>query len=168
MTFRVVAFDLESASLASLREALPTWTIEEFSEVRAMNLRREWSVETSDFVLIEMRGDAEETLALCRLLVDRGICSTEAWKRNEMAALRKRSQPRIDVPLLVLVPEFKKQLVPSLLEAGAHSCLMLPINAKEVASMLKHVRAGNQAGRHTSCLEGAQLIDRWRDEGGEG
>jgi hypothetical protein len=45
---------------------------------------------------------------------------------------------------------------------------MLPINAKEVASMLVHARAGNQPGRHTDNLEGAQSEDRWRDDGGQG
>ena len=54
------------------------------------------------------------------------------------------------------------------LEAGAHSCLVLPIDAREVASMVVHARAGNQPGRHTLHLEGAQSEDRWRDDGGQG
>jgi len=45
---------------------------------------------------------------------------------------------------------------------------MLPIDAKEVASMLVRAQAGNQPGRHTLNLEKAQTEDRWRDDGGEG
>jgi hypothetical protein len=45
---------------------------------------------------------------------------------------------------------------------------MLPINAKDVASMLLHAREGNQPGRHTDNLEGAQGEDPWRDDGGQG
>jgi hypothetical protein len=45
---------------------------------------------------------------------------------------------------------------------------MLPINAKDVASMLLHAQTGNQPGRHTLDLEHAQTEDRWRDDGGEG
>jgi hypothetical protein len=45
---------------------------------------------------------------------------------------------------------------------------MLPIHAKDVARMLAHARVGNQPGRHTLNLEGAQDEDRWRDDGGEG
>jgi hypothetical protein len=68
----------------------------------------------------------------------------------------------------VLVPSGQGPLVRAALEAGAHSCLLLPIYAKEVASMLVHARAGNQPGRHTLNLEGAQCEDRWRDDGGQG
>ncbi len=75
---------------------------------------------------------------------------------------------RIDAPLLVLVYPGQEALVRAALEAGAHSCLILPICAKEVASMLAHARAGNQPGRHTLNLEGAQREDRWRDTGGQG
>jgi hypothetical protein len=53
-------------------------------------------------------------------------------------------------------------------KGGAHSCLMLPINPKDVASMLVHAQEGNQPGRHTLDLEQAQTEDRWRDDGGQG
>jgi hypothetical protein len=54
------------------------------------------------------------------------------------------------------------------LEAGADSCLVLPVHAKGVASMLVHARAGNQPGRHTLNLDQAQIEGRWRDDGGQG
>jgi hypothetical protein len=59
-------------------------------------------------------------------------------------------------------------LVGAALEAGAHSCLMLSVHAKDVASMLVHARAGNQPGRHTLNLDQAQIEGRWRDDGGQG
>jgi len=68
----------------------------------------------------------------------------------------------------MLVPRGQEYLVAAALKAGAHSCLVLPIHAADVASMLLHARAGNQPGRHTLNLEGAQTEDRWRDVGGQG
>jgi AmiR/NasT family two-component response regulator len=75
---------------------------------------------------------------------------------------------RIHTPVLVLVSPGQEAFVRAALEAGAHSCLILPINAKEVASMLVRAGAGNQPGRHTLNLERAQSEDRWRDDGGQG
>jgi hypothetical protein len=69
---------------------------------------------------------------------------------------------------LVLIPPSRKGSVRYVLEAGAHSCLMLPINAEDVASMLVHAQVGNQPGRHTLGLERAQIEDRWQDDGGQG
>jgi hypothetical protein len=54
------------------------------------------------------------------------------------------------------------------LEAGADSCLVLPVHAKGMASVLARGRRGNQPGRHTLDLDRAQSEDRWRDDGGQG
>jgi DNA-binding NarL/FixJ family response regulator len=92
----------------------------------------------------------------------------EVAETSELLRSFQNQAPRADAPLLVLVPPGQEFLVRALLEAGAHSCLMLPIHAKDVASMVVHARAGNQPGRHTLNLEGAQSDDRWRDDGGQG
>jgi DNA-binding response OmpR family regulator len=76
---------------------------------------------------------------------------------------------RSDAPLLVLVPPGQGRLaVRAALEAGADSCLVLPVHAKEVASMLARAWQGNRPGRHTLDLDRAQREDRWRDDGGQG
>jgi hypothetical protein len=67
-----------------------------------------------------------------------------------------------------LIHPGQENLVEAILEAGAHSCLRLPIHAKDAASMLARARAGNQPGRHTRDLEQAQTEDRWQDDGGQG
>jgi hypothetical protein len=72
----------------------------------------------------------------------------------------------VDTPLLVLVPA-AAGLMRDVLKAGAHNCLIVPIDAKEVASMLIRAQAGNQPGRHTLNLEKAQTEDRCRDVGGQ-
>ena len=75
---------------------------------------------------------------------------------------------RRNAPLLVLVPVGQESLVRAALEAGADSCLVLPVHAKEVASMLARLQQGNRPGRHTLNLERAQTEDPWRDDGGQG
>jgi AmiR/NasT family two-component response regulator len=71
-------------------------------------------------------------------------------------------------PLLVLVRPEEPDLVTALLEAGANSCLVLPIHYKDMASMLARAHAGNQPGRQTLNLDRAQIEDSWRDDGGQG
>ncbi len=80
------------------------------------------------------------------------------WKAPETGA-----NPKED-----LLPSGRGLLGGAGLEAGAHSCLTVPINAKEVASVLAHAQAGNQPGRHTLNLERAEALERWQDEGGPG
>jgi DNA-binding response OmpR family regulator len=99
-------------------------------------------------LIVGARDDEAATLDLCR-------------------GLRKQAG-RAVTPLLVLVRPAQQALVRNVLKAGADSCLVLPINAKEVASMLVRAQAGNQPGRHTLNLDKAQTEDRWRDDGGQG
>lgn len=117
-------------------------------------------------------------MELCRFLVSCGVLAREAPpvtdSQEELPKTLGLHRRRRNVarqphsPLLVLVPPSRKSIVVDVLKAGAHSCLMLPINASDVASMLVHAQGGNQPGRHTRDLERAQTEDRWRDDGGEG
>jgi len=169
---RAVAFDLDAASLASLREALPGWQIKDVCGTSATSLSRAWDPGAVDLLVVAAHENVNETLGLCRFL----SFSTSYSKdfRPEAAgplglARGLLNQPRRrDAPLLVLSRPGQEAFVRAALEAGAHSCLVLPIHAKEVVSMLAHARAGNQPGRHTLDLEGAQTEDRWRDDGGQG
>jgi hypothetical protein len=167
---RAVAFDLDPASLASLREALPGWKIDNINGATPASLAHNWDPGTADLLIVSARDNATETLGLCRFLSSFTGHSTEALEEGAKTPGGGRKLPalRPDAPLLVLVPSAHEPLVRGALDAGAHSCLMLPIHAKEVAGMLVHARAGNQPGRHTLHLEGAQTEDRWRDDGGQG
>lgn len=167
-----VAFDLDAASLRSLQVALPAWAVAAYTGTTAATLTDDWDPGPVDLLVVQASEDTTRTLALCRCLGRCGVFSRES--EHEVASilgprgsLQSQAQ-RAHAPLLVLVPRGQDTLVKLALEAGAHSCLQLPINAKEVASMLVHARAGNQPGRHTDSLEGAQGEDRWRDDGGQG
>jgi len=168
---RAIAFDLDPASLRSLRKALPGWNIEVLAGDTETSLTDQWHPGEVDLLVVKAH-ETTRTLALCRFLVRCAVFSGDSHKGaadilGPRGSLQTQAQ-RAHAPLLVLVPAGQEELVKSVLEAGAHSCLTLPINAKDVASMLLHARAGNQPGRHTQSLEGAQSQDRWRDEGGQG
>jgi DNA-binding response OmpR family regulator len=79
-----------------------------------------------------------------------------------------RSQAgRAKTPLLVLVQPAQESLVSAALDAGANSCLVLPVCHQELANVLTRARAGNRPGRPTQGPDRAQHEDRWRDNGGE-
>ena len=145
---RAVAFDVDPASLLSLREAFPEWEIEAVEGATVASLTQDWNLGATDLLIVGARADKEETLDLCRGL--------------------RQQAGRAVTPLLVLVPPAQPALVREVLAAGANNCLVLPIDAKEVASMLVRAQTGNQPGRHTLNLERAQTEDRWRDDGGQG
>jgi len=175
---KAFAFDLDQASLISLRKALPDSTIEVVNGATAASLTHDWNPGTVDLVVVKARKEVAETLELCRFLVSCGVLARDApvvtdsqEETPKTLGLHRRRRDvgrRLHSPLLVLVPPGRKSIVKDVLKAGAQNCLMLPINAKDVASMLVHAQAGNQPGRHTLDLERAQTEDRWRDDGGEG
>jgi len=143
-----IAFDVDPASLASLRQAFPEWEIETVNGATSDSLRQDWSPKAADLLVVGTRDKVGETLGLCRGL------------RSQLG--------RALTPLLVLVPPAREPLVRAALEAGANSCLTLPVHAKELVAMVARVREGNRPGRHTINLDRAQHEDRWRDDGGQG
>ena len=142
-----IAFDVDPDSLKSLRKAFPGWKIEEVSGSTPASLALDWNPEAANLLIVGSQG-AAETLGLCQ-----GLRSQEG---------------RALTPLLVLVPPAHHALVRAALEAGADSCLVLPVRTADLVSMLARAREGNQPGRHTLDLNRAQSEDQWRDEGGEG
>lgn len=175
---KVIAFDVDGASLNRLREALPASVIEVVNGATAASLTRDWNPGTVDLLVVEARKEVAETLELCRFLVSSGVLAKDAAvvtdsqeespKTLGMHRRRRNVGRRPHSPLLVLVAPGQNSIVKDVLKAGAHSCLILPINAKDVTSMLVHAQTGNQPGRHTMNLEQAQIEDRWRDDGGQG
>jgi hypothetical protein len=166
---RAVAFDVEAASLASLREALPGWEIDTIDGATPASLAHNWDPGAADLLVVSARNNATETLDLCRFFSFCTRYSTEARGEGAETLSPRENLPalRPDAPLLVLVPPGQETLVGAALEAGACGCLMMPIHAKEVTSMLAHARAGNQPGRHTLDLDRRQEVDPWQEDGGE-
>jgi hypothetical protein len=175
---KVIAFDIDQASLISLGKALPDVAIEEVNGATAASLSRDWNPGTVDLLVVKARKEVAQTLELCRFLVSCGVLARdslvvtdseeESPKTLGLHRHRRNVVRRPHSPLLVLIPPSQRSMVTDVLQAGAHSCLVLPINARDVAGMLVHAQAGNQPGRHTLNLERAQTEDRWRDEGGQG
>jgi hypothetical protein len=169
---KAVTFDVDATSLASLRGALPGWQIETFNEVTASSVARACDPGAADLLVVGARGDGEEALEQCGFLTF-CTCYSEDFRRGpgqrpEGGDGRGGPARRPDAPLLVLVSPGQDVLARAALAAGAHSCLVRPVHAKEVVRMLAHARAGNQPGRHTGPAEAAQAQDLWRDDGGEG
>jgi DNA-binding response OmpR family regulator len=144
---RAVAFDLDAASLVSLREALPEWEIDVVKGSKAASLDHDWNPSAADLLVVGARDKMAETLGLCRGL------------RSQVG--------RAKTPLLALLSPAQEALVRVVLEAGANSCLILPVHAKDLVSTFTRALAGNQPGRHTLGLDRAQHQDQWRDDGGE-
>jgi DNA-binding response OmpR family regulator len=144
---RVVAFDVDPDSLVSLGQALPDWEIQAVHGASPGSLTQDWNPGTADLLVVGAGDGLAETLGLCRAL---------------------RSQAgRARTPLLVLVPPARHALVRAALDAGADSCLVVPVHAKELVNRVARAGEGNQPGRHTLGLDRAQERDPWRDDGGE-
>ncbi len=167
---RVVTFDVDAASLASLRDALPEWEIESVNGATPASLSGHWDPSAADLLVVGTRDNVSDTLGLCRLLSFCTSYSPEARKEGMGTFAPVQSPQRTGIAnasLLVLVPAGQKSLVEAALEAGARGCLMLPIHAKEVTSMLARARADNQPGRHTLDISRPQEDDPWQEDGGE-
>jgi DNA-binding response OmpR family regulator len=144
---KAIAFDVDPDSWTSLRQAFPGWEIEAMNGATTGSLIRDWNPGAADLLVLGVRDQVAETLGLCREL---------------------RSQAgRAHTSLLVLVPAALEAVVRAVLEAGAHSCLVLPVHAKELVSMMARAQGSNHPGRHTLGLDRAQPEDEWRDDGGE-
>jgi hypothetical protein len=169
---RAVAFDLDADSLASLRAALPGWTVEVVNGATASQLSHDWNPGRVDLLVVNAGYATVQTLGLCRFLV---FCSAlSADSREELAetpaglSLFLGPPARPSAPLLVLVRPGREDVVRAALAAGADSCLVLPVHSKQLTSTLARARAGNRPGRHTLGLDRAQREDMWRDHGGQG
>ena len=144
---RIVAFDVDPASLESLRQAFPRWQVQAVDGATADSLGRDWDPESATLLVVGARAEVAGTLGLCREL---------------------RSQAgRTRTPLLVLVRSAQEPLVRAALDASADSCLVLPVHPKELVAMVSRARAGNRPGHHTLGLDRPQRPDPWQDDGGE-
>jgi DNA-binding response OmpR family regulator len=144
---KAITFDVGPNSLGRLREALPGWEIETTDGATTHSLTQDWSPGEADLLVVGARDQAVETLGMCRGL------------RSQVG--------RAHTPLLVLVRPAQHALVPAALEAGASSCLVVPVDTKNLANRVARAWEVNQPGRHTLGLDHAQAEDPWQDDGGE-
>jgi DNA-binding response OmpR family regulator len=145
---KAIAFDVDADSLASLREAFPEWEIEAVGGATLNSLERDWNPGAAHLLVVGARDQAGKALRLCRAL---------------------RSQAgRALTPLLVLLRPEQEGLVSAALEAGADSCLVLPLQGKDLAGVVARALAGNRPGRHTLHSDRPQREDPWQDEGNGG
>jgi len=146
---QVIAFDLDVASMIALRHAVPEWAIKVVNGATAASLSNDWNPGAADFLVVQAGADAAETLGLCRFLAFCSLYSSDsrnALAETEGATSEGRDQAgRADAPLLVLAPRGHESFAKAAVQAGAHRCLMLPIDAKQVADMLLRFRSGDGA-----------------------
>jgi AmiR/NasT family two-component response regulator len=166
---RAVTFDMDDTGLTALKRALPGWKVDAVNEATARAANHDWDAGRTDLLVVMSGHEPAETLALCRLLVASSLFTTNQEEATDLwrDALEKRADGA-DPPLLVLLRTDQQSLAQAMLDAGADGCLMLPIDAKELANMLAQARQGNRPGRHTRGLDRAQCDDSWRDNGGQG
>jgi DNA-binding response OmpR family regulator len=144
---KVIALDVDPTSLEGVRQAFPGWQVVAVNGATRESLTRDWDPGEASLLVVGACADVTQMLGLCRGL---------------------RSQAgRGQTPLLVLVQPGRESLVRAALEVGADSCLVLPVHAKELVTMLSRALAGNRPGRHTLGLDRPQSDDEWRDDGGE-
>ncbi len=144
---KILAFDVDPASLASLRQAFPGWQVEAVNGATTASLDRDWDPGVASLLVVGAREEVAATLGLLRGL------------RGQTGRAR--------TPLLVLVRSAQEPLVRSALDASADSCLVLPVHPKELVAMVSRALAGNRPGYHTLGLDRPQRTDPLRDEGGE-
>jgi carbon storage regulator CsrA len=164
---RAVAFDVDTASLACLREALPEWQIESVNGATPASLSGDWDPSDADLLVVGPGDNTSATLALCRLLSSGTSWSQEEGMKTSVSEQDPQSTASCKAPLLVLVPAGQKTFVEIALEAGARGCLMMPIHAQDVTSMLAHALADNQPGRHTLDLRREYEDEPWQVDCGE-
>src|SRR4029077_16226084 len=75
---KVIAFDVDRASLSSLRKALPDSVIDVVNGATAASLTRDWNPGTVDLLVVKARKEMAETLELCRFLVSCGVLAKDA------------------------------------------------------------------------------------------
>jgi hypothetical protein len=79
---KAVVFDVDAASLTTLREALPGWHIKVVYGATVGSLPCDWNPGAVDLLVVGVREDVSETLALCRFLADCTSHSRDSWQET--------------------------------------------------------------------------------------
>src|SRR5262249_62251437 len=65
---KVIAFDVDTDSLASLRQAFPEWEVEATNGATLDSLEHDWSPRAANLLVVAARARAADTLGLCPVL----------------------------------------------------------------------------------------------------
>src|SRR5262249_49080838 len=133
---RAIVFDVDEATLVSLRQA--------FSE---------WQVEVSDRATIDLLIDGHSLGVVSLLVLGGGAKGAEGLV---LCRVLRKHLGSANTPILMLVLPGEDSLVRAALEAGATSCLVLPVHVKELTNMVARAGEGSRPGRHTLKLNPAQ------------
>jgi hypothetical protein len=134
-------------------------------------LTSDWDPGVVDLLVVGPRAEVSETLALCRFLAFSSPYSSDFRQAQERSGLQGgpgHPTRRIDAPLLVLVNSDQGSLVGAVLEAGAHTCLMLPLYANNVSTLLAQARAACPPAHNAPDADQIRREGAWQDDGGRG
>jgi hypothetical protein len=136
---RAFAFDVDAASLGSLREALPGWEFEAVNGATAASLGCDWGTQLVGLLVVGLREKVAGSLGPCRFLAHR-VSSAGYPRPGKAGAGKGRPGPL----LIVLTPSGQESLLEGL--ECSHRCLGLPLQPTEVARLLGHATAGDGTG----------------------
>jgi hypothetical protein len=158
---KAIAFGMDAASLADLRQALLGWRIDCFYGTTVGQMPHDWNPGEAELFVVLLRENVTEVLGLCRFLAQWPSCEdemqqdrSEAWRSE--GTQQQEASCRTNIPLVVLVPSGQDTLVGAALEVGARTCLQLPISAAALGEFLNReavdpfIRQGSKATRHLS------------------
>lgn len=146
--YRALAFDVDPVSSGLLRQALPGWRIESMFGQTAETLQGDWNPGGVNLLVVGVRDDFTETLALCRFLAYCTYYSSsfprEPGRRQTESERLRGVHPPVDAPVLALIPGGKEMFAKALNEAGVHASLLLPLNLSDLVEALDGLQAGEQ------------------------
>jgi CheY-like chemotaxis protein len=138
---KAVAFGMDAASLADLRQALLGWRIDCFYGTTVGQMPHDWDPGEAELFVVLLRENVTAVLGLCRFLAQwpSGEDETqqdlpETWRSE--GTHQQDASCGTNIPLVVLVSSGQETLVGAALEVGARACLRLPISAQDVAEFL--------------------------------
>jgi hypothetical protein len=111
--------------------------------------------------VIQARGEAQETLALCRFLAFCGPFSTAFREADVGSGVRhspeKTPARRTQAPLLILMGRRERSLRRAAMEAGADACLALPLTSAKLLATLAGMqqrtrRSGVRSSDHAEAV----------------
>src|SRR4051794_27459939 len=80
---KVIAFDVDQASLIGLRKALPDSEIEVIRGATVASLTRGWDPGTVDLLVLQAGEDLAEAIRLCRFLVSCGVLARDSQEATD-------------------------------------------------------------------------------------
>ena len=169
-TGRVIGFDLDRASLNSLRAALPGWRIDAVLGGSADTFPCGWDPGAADLLIVSAGADPAATWALCHFIAS-GMTRPDSSRREAAVIPARRwrlgdEAPPTPIPLLVLMPLGQSHLIREAVDAGARHCLVLPITPEGVAGVMAGLQAPPRSALHLYAAPDGE--NRWRDDGGRG